>query len=272
MKNRLILFLLMLISIRISASHVDTLWVDSPSMSKSLPNLVIKPDAYESSNDDFPVLYLLHGAGGDCYDWLRKVPHLREYVDNYQFIIVCPDGGLTSWYFDSPVDESMQYETYITKELIKAVDKQYRSVKDHSGRAIAGLSMGGHGAFYLSFRHQDIYGAAGSTSGGLDICPFPLNWDIAKRLGTYAENKERWEENTIVNMIYLLDGSALDLIFDCGVDDFFYDANKRVHQKLLERNIPHDYTERPGAHNNKYWANAIKYQLLFFYNFFNNKK
>ena len=128
--------------------------------------------------------------------------------------------------------------------------------------------MGGHGAFYLAFRHQDIWGAAGSMSGGLDIRPFPENWDLSKRLGTYAENREQWEDNTVINMLYLLKGDHLKLIFDCGINDFFYDGNKRMHQQLMERNIPHDYIERPGSHNWEYWANAIQYQLLYFDAFF----
>ena len=128
--------------------------------------------------------------------------------------------------------------------------------------------MGGHGAFYLAFRHPEVWGAAGSMSGGLDIRPFPNNWDIAKRLGTYAENKTNWEENTVINLVYLLDGRNLKLIFDCGVNDFFYDVNKRMHEKLLERNIPHEYVERPGAHNWEYWTNAVKYHVLFFHDFF----
>ena len=166
----------------------------------------------------------------------------------------------------------MQYETYVSKELITVVDKKYNTLPNKSGRAITGLSMGGHGAFYLAFKHTDLWGAAGSMSGGLDILPFPRNWDISKRLGTYSENKAVWEANTVINLVHLLDGKNLKLIFDCGVDDFFYDANKRMHQKLIERNIPHDYTERPGKHNWEYWTNSIKYQLVFFEDFFNSTK
>ena len=252
------------------AAHIDTLLVESRSMNKSIPNLVILPDAYDAQKQPFPVLYLLHGASGDFMDWLNKVPALKQYVDQYNFIIVCPDGGYTSWYFDSPIDEKMQYETYIADELVTNVDEKYNTFQDPAKRAISGLSMGGHGAFYLAFRHQEIWRAAGSTSGGLDIRPFPDSWDLPKRLGTYSEHRENWEQNTVINMIYLLDGKNLKIIFDCGVDDFFYDANKRMHEKLLERNIHHDYIERPGSHNTEYWANSIKYQLLFFKEFFSS--
>ena len=269
MKLKLILLFVCCNVFLLKASQVDTVFVKSESMSKSIANIVILPDSYASQKESFPVLYLLHGAGGNHTDWISKVPAIKEYADQYNMIIVCPDGNATSWYFDSPVDEKMRYETYLSKELTGSIDKTYNTTATKSGRAITGLSMGGHGAFYLAFKHQDIWGAAGSMSGGLDIRPFPKNWDLSKRLGDYSEYKENWENNTVINLVYKLKGDSLKLIFDCGVDDFFYDANKRLHEKLMERNIPHDYTERPGGHSWDYWANSIKYHLLFFDDYFN---
>ncbi|MCM4166152.1 2-succinyl-6-hydroxy-2,4-cyclohexadiene-1-carboxylate synthase [Arenibacter antarcticus] len=268
MKLKLLFLFLTVNTIIVNASQVDTVMVVSKSMNKSIPNMVITPDNYSTQKESYPVVYLLHGAGGNYADWVSKVPELKEYVDTYNIIIVCPDGGLTSWYFDSPIDEKMKYETYISKELISTIDKEYNTTATKSGRAITGLSMGGHGAFYLAFKHQDIWGAAGSMSGGLDIRPFPNNWDLKKRLGEYADHKENWEENTVINMVYKLTENSLKIVFDCGIGDFFYDANKRLHEKLVERNIAHDYTERPGKHNWNYWTNSIKYQLLFFNDYF----
>lgn len=268
MKQNIIFLFLVFSSFIVSTAQVDTLQVWSASMNKSIQNLVILPDQYADQKLNLPVLYLLHGAGGNHTNWLAKVPSLKDYVDTYNMIIVCPDGGESSWYFDSPVDDQMRYETYISKELIASVDGTYNTLADKSGRAITGLSMGGHGAFYLAFKHQDIWGAAGSMSGGVDIRPFPNNWDLPKRLGTYAEHKSNWEEHTVINLVYKLQTDRLKLIFDCGIDDFFYDVNKRLHEKLLERNIPHDYIERPGKHNWAYWENAIAYQLLFFDKYF----
>ena len=268
MKLKLALLLLLCSSISVFASRIDTVGVFSRSMNKTIANIVVVPDKYTSQKEGFPVLYLLHGAGGNYKDWVSKVPKIKEYADAYNIIIVCPDGDVTSWYFDSPVDDNMKYETYISKELVGAIDKGYNTVRNRKGRAITGLSMGGHGALYLAFRHQDIWGAAGSMSGGVDIRPFPTNWDLPERLGDYADHREFWEENTVINMVYLLKGDHLKIIFDCGVDDFFYDANRRLHAKLMERNVPHDYIERPGAHNWEYWANSIKYQLVFFTDYF----
>jgi len=90
----------------------------------------------------------------------------------------------------------------------------------------------------------------------------------AKRLGTLEQNPQNWEKNTVINMVDLLKGGSLKIIFDCGVDDFFYTVNQNLHQKLLENKIPHDYIQRPGEHNWDYWRNSIKYQALYFSDFF----
>ncbi|AOW09987.1 alpha/beta hydrolase [Flavobacterium gilvum] len=271
MRTKLLLFFLIANSMVANASQVDTLKINSTAMKKIIPNLVITPNSYSTSGKKFPVLYLLHGAGNTYKDWATRIPKIKDYADQYNIIIVCPDGK-TSWYFDSPIDKEMQYETYITKELVSTIDKEYNTVAQKSGRAITGQSMGGHGSFYLAFKHQDIWGAAGSLSGGVDIRPFPNNWDISKRLGSYSQNPDIWEKNTIINMLYLLNATDLKLIFECGTGDFFYDANKRLHLAMIEKNIPHDYTERPGGHNWDYWTNAIKYQLIFFDTFFQQNK
>jgi len=269
MKN-IILFLLLTTSV--FASKVDTLVVFSESMQKNLKNVVILPDDYKNTDTHYPVLYLLHGAYGNYKDWISKVPQIKEYADLYNLIIVCPDGDPFSWYFDSPVNPKMRYETYISEELVQAVDNKYKTKRSKKARAITGLSMGGHGAFYLAFKHPDIYGAAGSMSGGMNLEKFTDNWKIADQLGVYADYPENWRNNSIVNMVYLIENKNIKLTFDCGTDDFFYEVNKDLHQKMLERNIPHSYTERPGKHDWNYWPNSIKYHMVFFDAFFKESK
>lgn len=253
------------------AATVDTVVTQSKSMKKEIKAVVVKPQLYEGSAKRFPVLYLLHGAGGKYSDWLLNTKDkeaVKKLVDNFGIIVVCPDGGVTSWYFDSPIDPTYQYETYVSKELIDFVDGRYRTINYKTGRAITGLSMGGHGGLYLGFRHQDVYGACGSMSGGVDIRPFPENWNIAKRLGPYNQFPERWEANTVINLTHLLSPNKLAIIFDVGRNDFFYDVNVALHDKLIARNIPHDFTVRPGVHNFEYWENAIAYQMMYFSKFF----
>lgn len=248
-------------------AKVDTVLTFSASMKKNIKAVVITPETYDQQKR-YPVVYLLHGAGDSYWGWIKKVPAIKEYADQFQTIIVCPDGNVTSWYFYSPVNPEWKYETYVATELVNWIDKNYKTINDRKARAITGLSMGGHGALYLSFKHQDVFGAAGSMSGGVDITPFPLNWNIAKRLGDYAANQQRWKENAVVNMTGLLIPNRLALIIDCGKDDFFYQVNMKLHERLQYSNIPHDFIIRPGSHTWDYWANAIRYQLLYFSAYF----
>lgn len=250
---------------------VDTVSVFSDKMNQPVKVVVIKPEAYNEETA-FPVLYLLHGYG-DRYDgWVCKVPRIKELADQYGMMIVCPDGARGSWYWDSPIDPSFQYETFVARELIAWIDQTYSTVASREGRAVTGLSMGGHGGLYLAFRNQDVFGACGSMSGGVDIRPFPNNWDMAKRLGEQSEYPERWDAHTVMEQLHLLTPGTLKIIIDCGTEDFFYEVNERLHKELLYRNIPHDYISRPGVHNWEYWSNAIRYQALFFHDFFNTRK
>ncbi len=249
------------------AAIVDTVVTYSSSMKKNIKAVVVKPNNFEQETN-LKVVYLLHGYGGNQADWISKVPAITQYADLYDVLIVCPDGNIGSWYFDSPLDNSWKYETYVSSELVQWVDQHFNTLKSRTGRAITGLSMGGHGALYLAFKHQDVFGAAGSMSGGVDLTPFPNNWDISKRLGSFAQFPERWEQNSVVNLTHLLTPHSLAIMFDCGVDDFFYKANVKLHETLLFQNIPHDFTSRPGGHTWDYWSNSIGFQLLFFHNYF----
>ena len=248
------------------AAKIDTVSVFSNSMQKDIKSSVITPDGYDKAKK-YPVIYLLHGYSGNYKDWVKDSVTFN-LADKHNIIIVCPDGGFSGWYFDSPIDKSSQYETYITKELVPWIDRNYNTLAEKNGRGITGLSMGGHGALYLAFRHQDLFGTAGSMSGGVDIRPFPNNWDIDKRLGSYEDNRQLWEENTVINMLHLLTPNSLALIIDCGTDDFFYKINCELHEKMRYMNVAHDFISRPGVHDWNYWYNAVKYQVLFMSDFF----
>lgn len=250
--------------------RVDTVNVYSPSMAKELKNIVILPADYSSQpQQTFPVVYLLHGHGGNYTTWLTQVkPDLPRIASEYGMIIVCPEGE-DSWYWNSPVSSKKQFETYICYELQDHMEERYRTRNDRHSRAITGFSMGGHGALWLAFRHPDIFGACGSMSGGVDIRPFPNNWNMKDQLGTYADNPKRWDEHTVINQIpYKTAFGTLAIIIDCGTEDFFFQVNNQLHEKMLKLKIPHDYIIRPGGHTQAYWNNAIDYQLLFFNKFF----
>ncbi|MVZ61936.1 alpha/beta hydrolase [Sphingobacterium humi] len=244
------------------AAKVDTVAVASKAMGKSIKTVVIRPD--QPKQQKMPVLYLLHGYSGDYANWVNKVPAVKELVDRTGIMIVCPDGGYGSWYWDIKGDKNYQYETFVAKELVAYVDGHYATNSDRSQRGITGLSMGGHGAMYLAIRHQDVFSAVGSTAGGVDIRPFPNNWEMAKRLGSYAENPEKWNQHTVMELTHLIQPKSLEIFVDCGTEDFFFAVNEKLHEKLSYLNVPHRYLTMPGGHTWDYWSKSIHYQLAFF--------
>lgn len=262
----LTLLLVSLFQWQLKAAQVDTINIFSTSMNKSIKAVVIKPD--NSADKVLPTLYLLHGYSGDYSNWVNKVPYIKTLVDRYNYMVVCPDGGYGSWYWDIHEDQNYQYETFISKELVNHIEQKYTVCKERNGRAITGLSMGGHGALYIGLRNQELYGAVGSTAGGVDFRPFPNNWEINKRLGEYAVNKENWNNHTVVELLHLVKPNSQQYFIDCGIDDFFYDVNKELHKRMTYLNIPHTFLSMPGKHNWDYWAQSIQFQMAFFDHYF----
>ena len=275
---RLLLFVcLLLLTTAAHAARVDTLAIPSAAMQKTYRAAVVLPASYaKNKTARYPVLYMLHGAYGHFADWLKNTPDkqlVARLADQYNLIIVLPEGETFSFYLDSPVNPTSQFETYLTKEVLLKIDQTYRTVAEGRGRVIAGLSMGGHGALYLSARHPDLYCAAGSMSGALDLMSFNRKLTPAEAtqrtqlwapiLGSEADNPERFAANSVLNLVDQLHRNNLPLIIDCGVDDGLLEINREVHRRLLYNHTPHDYTERPGGHTWPYWQNALPYQVLF---------
>ncbi|RSK29894.1 alpha/beta hydrolase [Hymenobacter metallilatus] len=279
MKNVLrLLLLLLLLGPAAHAATVDTVAIASAAMQRTYKAAVAVPASYaKNKKARYPVLYLLHGAYGHFSDWSSKTPDktlIHRLADQHNLIIVMPEGETFSFYLDSPVNPGSQFETYITKEVIGAIDQRYRTVARKEGRVISGLSMGGHGALYLSGRHPELFAAAGSMSGALDlsITNRKLNPQEAQQrqslfnpiLGPETPAPSLYSTNSVVNMADKLYTNGLPLIIDCGVDDFLIDINREVHRRLVYNHTPHDYTERPGAHTWEYWQNALPYHVQFF--------
>ena len=269
MKYFLLLIFISCFSDKLSAGKVDTVSIYSNSMHKYLKAVVIKPDTYKNKKNSFPTVYLLHGYDGWYSNWIIRVPALINYADQYQTLIVCPDGAKSSWYFDSPIDTTYRYETHVATEVVNFIDKNYRTIAGKNHRAITGLSMGGHGALFLAFRHSDIFGAAGSMSGVVDLKESKNRFDIMKRIGDTILQANNWHNLALISLIENYTNTGVKIIFDCGDKDIFIAGNRRLHQKMKQLKIPHTYIERPGEHNWNYWSNAITFQLLFFQRFFN---
>ena len=270
----LVFTVLLCVSSMSYAAKTDTLQVASEAMNKTYKIAVVLPDSYAKSKTSLPVLYLLHGAYGHFDDWLKKTPNknlVKNLADQYNLIIVMPEGETFSFYLDSPVNKGSQFETFITQEVIQKVDKTYKTISNKSGRVITGLSMGGHGALYLSAKHPDLFCAAGSMSGALDMTVM-LNRDPSAQVvklmepvfGDKNADPEMYAKYSVLGMLDKIKSNKLPLIIDCGVDDFLIEPNRELHRRLVYNKVEHDYTERPGAHTWDYWENSLPYHVLFF--------
>ena len=258
----LIVFFSSLISLYTHAATVDTVSIYSPAMKISNKCIVILPD---DKNTSYPTLYLLHGYDGSYRNWITRVPELKDHAEHYKLIIVCPEGK-NSWYFDSQLEASSKYETHVSTEVPEYIDKHYPTIKDRKARAITGLSMGGHGSLFIAFRRSDLFGACGSMSGVLDLKFVRNKYGLTQLIGDTLS--ETWKTHSVYDLIDKKPTDTLAILIDCGIDDLFFPINRKIHEKMLQLKILHDYVERPGNHNWNYWRNAIKFQILFFINYF----
>ena len=268
MKHISILIIALFTSCFLLATEVDTVTISSKAMQKDIKAVVIKPSTYENSTQRFPVVYLLHGYSGNFSNWITKVPQLKDFAEANQVLIVCPDGDTASWYFDSPVNQRMKYETYIGKEVPAFIDERYKTIAHREARAITGLSMGGHGAMFVGYRHAKTFGGIGSMSGAVNLEGLKKSRLIYNILGDTTSNGKYYEDFNVLNIVQQYPEDSVAIIIDCGVDDFLFNANQKLHEELLKLKTPHDYIERPGKHDWPYWANAVEYQLVFFRNYF----
>jgi len=269
-KSGMWIFLVFIFVTKAQAAKVDSIFIFSNSMQKQIKCVVVKPGSYGKKKIKFPVVYLLHGYAGDFTNWIKKVPEIKNYADEYKIIIVCPDGDYASWYFDSPVNPKMRYETYISAEVPKYIDSAYKTIADRDHRAITGLSMGGHGALFIAWRHPQIFSAAGSMSGGVDLTEAKNQFEVVKVLGDTKNFADNWNKYSVINLVEIKPSDSLALIIDDGIEDIFIAGNRNLHQKMLALKIAHEYIERPGKHNWDYWRYAINFQLLYFHKFFNS--
>jgi S-formylglutathione hydrolase FrmB len=215
--------------------------------------------------DRYPVLYLLHGAFDSYTAWKDHAENIIcELVSEYRIIIVTPEGRSFGWYADSRLVKNNQIETYFIKELIPDVEKSFPT----NGRcSIAGLSMGGHGAFVLCLRHPGVFLSVSSMSGILDITRHKNQWHLAEVFGPYkGEHIADWEEHSALK---LLERSAdqirsLPMLITVSKDDqLSIDDNRLVHRQLEKMNLEHLYYESPGVHDWAYWTSQLPLHVSF---------
>lgn len=242
--------------------------LNSKLMAREMPYRVVVPTNYKSEKTRrYAVIYLLHGLTGHFDNWTDR-SKLAEHAAEYEYIFVTPEGD-NGWYSDSATVPNDKYESYIIEELIPEIDKNFRTVADRNHRAVAGLSMGGYGSLKFGLKHPEKFAVVGSFSGALQAAS--LN---AKMLGNGwkaltdsitsvygADDSPTRAANDVFKIVREMPADkakTLPFIYiDCGTEDGLIGTNREFSTLLLEKKIPHEFRQLPGAHNWKFWDSQI---------------
>ncbi len=152
----------------LAQEKVHTVEFYSPAVERTMKYNIVLPAGYETSDESYPVLYLLHGLTSNYTAWGRMGSAFYAGLAG-DLIVVMPDGG-NSWYVnwaENAEGQRNDWEDHIVRDVIGHVDENYRTIQRREGRAINGLSMGGYGGITLGLRHPELFVSIGSTSGAL---------------------------------------------------------------------------------------------------------
>lgn len=207
----------------------------------------------------FPVLYLFHGAGGGCRDWIRYTG-VERLANRYGTAVVMPCAGL-SFYTDMHSGE--KYFSYIADELPAYMRKVFPLSERREDNCAAGLSMGGYGAVKLALTFPERYRAAASMSGVLDAAALMRDTGLTGQIELdrvlewcygSPSGAARPENSLELLMERALAGGKAPALYQCvGTGDFLYEVNQRFRKKAREAGLPLTYREGPGAHDWDYW-------------------
>jgi len=233
-------------------------------MQRDMPYRVIVPTNYSAAKDKrFPVIYLLHGLTGGYTNW-TEMSKLPIYAQNFDGIIVTPEGQ-NGWYSDSPVVRNANFESYIIKELIPEIDAKYRTLARRESRVIAGLSMGGYGALKFGVKYPEIFVLAGSFSGALGVTDYKMSEGSFMKTIDDAFGPAASASRKANDLFALVRDASTEKIktlpfiyLDCGTEDFLFQNNRDFLSLLIDKKVPHEYRQLPGAHDWKYWDKQVQ--------------
>lgn len=235
---------------------VSKVWYDSPSLDMRRRLTVYTPAGYETSGKRYPVLYLLHGMGGDENAW-SELGRATQILDNLiaqgkaePMIVVMPNGnvdleaapgegsnGLTAPTIALPHTMEGTFETSFP-EIVNFIDKNYRTKKAKKSRAIAGLSMGGFHSLHISKQYPDMFGHVGLFSAAIKPQGNP-----DAPVYTDLENKLARQFGKDAPLYWI----------GIGKDDFLYKDNEEFRSVLDSKGYKYTYVETPGGHIWKNW-------------------
>lgn len=221
---------------------------------------VILPDPGPASapGRKHPTLMLLHGLSDDHTAWTRQTS-IERYAASKQLAIVMPAVN-RSFYTD--MEFGAAYGTFVSEELPAAARAYFHLSARREDNFVAGLSMGGYGAFKLALTHPDRYAAAASLSGALNIAREAADYpqDFVGIFGNRA-NKLQGTDHDVLHLASRAAnaGSPIPLLFQaCGTEDYLYEDNRSFLMHARGLGLPLTYEEEPGVHNWDYWDLKIK--------------
>jgi len=234
----------------------------SQSLQRRKRYLVVKPDP-NSQLEGYGVIYLLHGFGGDPADWLRW-SHLYDDLRSRKLVAVLPEGD-NSYYVNAAEIPEDHYADYILSDLVDDVEAHYPVARKRESRIISGLSMGGYGSLYLGLKHPDRYWFIGAMSAAADAPTRKFSferlgqyWRLAKIFGPFG-GSVRNEYDPFFLVKSAQNPKGLPYIYQaCGNKDGLVGVNRLLDRTLANAQIDHVYRESPGAHNWRYWDQALK--------------
>jgi S-formylglutathione hydrolase FrmB len=237
------------------------------------------PPSYDTNaTAKYPILYFLHGLGGNEQLLLRAggMNILQDLYDQKkigEFLVVAPNAG-NSFYINSH-DGKVRYEDFFMKEFIPYIESHYRVRPGRANRGITGVSMGGYGALRFGFKYANEFGSVSAHSAALvDKLPeIQLNDEQSQRLsvefgGTFGDPIDRgfWQKESPFTIVKSTPRPVgLQIYFDCGTDDDFgfYKGAQAFHDLLFARKIPHEFHLYPGGHDWDYFARHLPASLEF---------
>jgi putative tributyrin esterase len=225
---------------------------------------VILPDPEPATDEAVaqspaPVLYLLHGLSDDDSTWLRRTS-IERYVDPLRLAVVMPQVH-RSYYTDEAY--GARFWTFLTGELPELVQRLFRVSSRREDTFVAGLSMGGYGAFKWALREPDRFAAAASLSGALDVASArtgryrPEDPQMLRRI--FGEDPVAGSPEDLITLVAQADPAALPKLgLWCGAEDGTLPANRTFINACAAANISLDISLTPGDHEWGYWDAKIQ--------------
>ncbi|MEA3336262.1 MAG: alpha/beta hydrolase family protein [Chloroflexota bacterium] len=215
----------------------------------------------QPARPEYPTLFLLHGLSDDHSIWCRRTS-IERYVEPLGLAVVMP-AVHRSFYTDMATGG--RYWTFISEELPALCRSFFPLSRSRKHTFVAGLSMGGYGAFKLALRRPEFFAAAASLSGGLDpvhsMETAPIEWrqelqNIFGDLSQFADSKN--DLFHLADSVASSNGPKPGLYQWCGTEDFLYDQNIRFRDFARPLDLELTYEESPGDHQWIYWDQMIQ--------------